>query len=201
MIIIGLTGSIGMGKSTVAEILRRLSIPVHDADAAVKQATSQGGAGFQVIAKRFPNVINASGEIDRERLAREVFSNPSALANLEAILHPLVKESEDRFIAEHKRLGTKIVALDIPLLFETGAEKRVNFVAVVSAPAFIQRRRVLARKGMTEERFQQIISRQMPDSEKRKRADFVIPTGFGIIITKLALKLMLRSIKKQTEVR
>lgn len=201
MIIIGLTGSIGMGKSTTAEMLRDLGVPVHDADAAVKEARRRGGPAFNAIAKRFPNVITASGEVDREKLASEVFSNPAALADLEAIFHPLVKESEERFIEENRRKGTSIIALDMPLLFEVGAEKRVDFVAVVTAPAFIQRHRVLLRKGMTEERYKQILARQMPDAEKCKRADFIIPTGYGKFITKLALKLMLRTVKKQCDLR
>ncbi|WP_296988947.1 dephospho-CoA kinase [Thalassospira sp. UBA1131] len=182
MKILGLTGSIGMGKSTVAAMFRHLGVPVHDADATTHELMAPDGLAFDPIAKAFPDVI-VSGRIDRQALGKIAFANPDVLKTLETILHPLVRAAENRFLAAQRRLGRKLVVLDIPLLYETSGEKRCDHVAVVSAPGFIQRQRVLSREGMTETKFSAILSKQMPDIEKRKRADFIIPTGLGRAVT------------------
>jgi dephospho-CoA kinase len=182
MKVLGLTGSIGMGKSTAAAMFRYLGVPVHDADASIHELMAPGGAGFDPIARAFPDVI-IDGRIDRQALGKIAFADPAVLKQLESILHPLVRVAETRFLAQQRRLGRKLVVLDIPLLYETAGEKRCDHVAVVSAPGFIQRQRVLAREGMTDAKFSAILSKQMPDSEKRKRADFIIPTGLGRAVT------------------
>lgn len=182
MVILGLTGSIGMGKSTAAAMFRHLGVPVHDADASIHQLMEPGGRAFDRIAGLFPDVV-VDGRIDRSALGKKAFSDPEILARLEGVLHPLVRDEENRFLRRQRLLGRKLVVLDIPLLYETAGEKRCNFVAVVSAPRFIQRQRVMARQGMTEEKFSAILSKQMPDGEKRRRADFVIPTGLGRAVT------------------
>lgn len=178
MIVLGLTGSIGMGKSTVAAILRRLRVPVHDADAAVHRLLARGGAAVAKVAAAFPDALGA-GAIDRTALGRIVFDNPAALARLERILHPLVRNEEARFLAAQRRAGETIVALDIPLLFETGGEKRCDAVIVVTAPRRVQRGRVLGRRGMTAAKLAGIEARQLSDAEKRRRADYLVPTGLG----------------------
>ncbi|MBX2832342.1 MAG: dephospho-CoA kinase [Rhodospirillales bacterium] len=182
MVILGLTGSIGMGKSTAAKMFKYLGVPVHDADASSHLLMAPDGLAFDAIAKAFPDVI-INGRIDRQALGKQVFSNRVLLKKLEAILHPLIRAQEIRFLRNQRMLGRKLVVLDIPLLYETGGEKRCDNVAVVSAPAFIQRQRVLAREGMTDDKFYAILSKQMPDIEKRRRADFVIPTGLGRSVT------------------
>jgi len=178
MLVIGLTGSIGMGKSTAATMLRRLGLPVHDADAAVHRLTAPGGAAVEAVAEAFPGV-RRDGGIDRAKLGAAVLSDTAALQRLEAILHPLVRAEARAFLAKQARLRRPLAVLDIPLLFETGGERLCDVVIVVSAPAYIQRARVLRRPGMTEERFQAILERQMPDAEKRRRADFVVKTGLN----------------------
>lgn len=182
MIILGLTGSIGMGKSTAAGMFRYLGVPVHDADAVVHDLMKPGGAAFNAIAKKFPDAVQA-GRIDRKILGGLVFGNASELAKLEGILHPLVQSREKAFLRQQRRVGRRLVVLDIPLLFETGGDARCDYVAVVSAPAFVQRQRVLARPGMKDETFRQILQKQMPDRDKRRRADFIIPTGLGRAVT------------------
>jgi dephospho-CoA kinase len=178
LIVLGLTGSIAMGKSTAAENFRRLGVPVHDADAAVHLLMAAGGAAVAPLAREFPEALKA-GAIDRAVLRKTVLDNPKALKRLEAILHPLVRLSERAFLARARMRRDPVVVLDIPLLYETGAEKRCDAVAVVSAPRFVQRGRLFARPGMTEDWIAQIEARQVPDAEKRRRADFVIPTGLG----------------------
>jgi dephospho-CoA kinase len=178
MLIVGLTGSIGMGKSTAAAMLRRLGLPVHDADAAVHRLMARGGAAVEAVAAAFPGVERA-GVIDRKLLAAKVLGDPAALKRLEAILHPLVRHETRRFLALQARLRRPLAVLDIPLLYETGGEDRCDVVIVVSAPAFIQRARVLSRPGMSEARFRAILQRQLPDAEKRRRADFVVQTGLN----------------------
>jgi dephospho-CoA kinase len=173
--ILGLTGSVGMGKSATAAIFRRRGIPVHDADATV-HGLYQGKAQA-AIAAAFPDAI-VEGRVDRPRLGALVFGDAQAMARLEAIVHPLVGEAERVFLDRER--ARSLVVLDIPLLFETGAEQRCHAVAVVSAPAEVQRERVLARPGMTQERFAAILARQMPDAEKRRRAHAVIDTGRGL---------------------
>lgn len=179
MIVLGLTGGIAMGKSTASAIFRSFAVPVFDADAAVHALLAPGGAAVAAVEAAFPGCGDATGGIDRAALGRRVFGQPDALARLEAILHPGVKALEARFLARCRAAGERLVVLDIPLLLETGGERRVDAVAVVSAPAFLQARRVLRRPGMTPERLRAIRARQMPDREKRRRADFVIPSGLG----------------------
>ena len=176
---IGLTGSIAMGKSETARLFAQLGIPVYDADAAVHRLYAKGGAAVAPIAAVFPDAI-VDGAVDRTRLARAVTDDPAALRRLEALVHPLVAEERERVIADAERVGADLVVLDIPLLFETGGEKDVDAVVVVSAPAEVQEARVLARPGMTIEKLRAIQARQMPDAEKRGQADFVIDTSRGI---------------------
>ncbi|NIA71713.1 dephospho-CoA kinase [Pelagibius litoralis] len=178
MLVIGLTGSIGMGKSTAVAMLRRLGLPVHDADAAVHRLMAKGGAAVAAVEAAFPGVV-VEGAVDRARLASKVLGDPAALSRLEAILHPLARASARAFLAQQARLQRPLAVLDIPLLFETGGEKICDAVIVVSAPAATQRARVMARPGMTEERFQAILAQQMPDAEKRRRADFVVQSGLN----------------------
>ncbi|MEL7525896.1 MAG: dephospho-CoA kinase [Pseudomonadota bacterium] len=177
MIRIGLTGSIGMGKSTTARMFADEGIPVHDADACV-HALYEGRA-VPLIGDAFPGTI-IDGKVDRGRLSKKVLGNPEAMKQLEEIIHPLVREEEQTFLDLARLDGQSIVLMDIPLLFETGAEDRVDTIVVVTADPDIQRERVLSRDGMTEDRFQSILEKQMPDAEKRKRADFLIDTGSGI---------------------
>lgn len=177
MIILGLTGSIGMGKSTTAKMFADAGVPVHDADATVHRI--QNGAALEAIGSAFPGVV-VDGKVDRAMLGGAVFGKPGELRRLEAILHPLVRADSDAFLARHRKLGTPIVLLDIPLLFETGGRHRVDKVVVVTAPASVQCERVMARPGMTSERFESILSRQTPDSEKREQADFLIDTSLGL---------------------
>ncbi len=179
MIRIGLTGSIGMGKSTTAKMFAERGVPVHDADACVHALYE--GRGVPLIGDAFPGTI-VDGKVDRTLLSKQVLGNPEAMKRLEDIVHPLVHEEEQVFLDLARMDGHSAVLMDIPLLFETGAETRVDVVVVVSADADIQRDRVLARDGMTEERFQAILETQVPDAEKRDRADFLIDTGQGLAI-------------------
>ncbi len=178
MRILGLTGSIGMGKSTAAAMLRRLRVPVHDADATVHALFARGGKAVDAVDAAFPGVVK-DGSVDRTALGARVFGDGMALKMLEAIVHPLVRAAERDFLARHRRYHTPLVVLDIPLLFETHGEGRCDVVAVVSAPAFLQAARVLARPGMTRQRLDAVLAKQMPDGQKRRRADVVIPTGLG----------------------
>ena len=177
MIVLGLTGSIAMGKSTAAQTFRSFGLPVFDADAAVHRLLRPGGAAVAAVAAAFPGCLDPRGGIDRPALGRRVFGDPAALRQLEAILHPRVRAGQDRFLGRCRARGERLAVLDIPLLYETGAERRVDAVAVVSAPAFLQTQRVLRRPGMTPARLAAIRARQLPDRDKRRRADFVIPTG------------------------
>ncbi len=176
MRVLGLTGCIGMGKSAAARALRRLGVPVHDADAAVHRLMGPGGGAVAAVGRAFPGIV-ADGAVDRAALGRRVFDNPAALARLEAILHPLVQRSEQRFLRGASARREPVAVLDIPLLFETSGERRCDAVIVVSAPRFVQEARVLRRKGMTAARLLAVRARQMPDAEKRRRADFVVRTG------------------------
>lgn len=187
MLVLGLTGSIGMGKSTAAAMFRRLGLPVHDADASVHNLFRAGGGAVAPIAQRFPKAVE-QGAVNREILGKLVFGDAAALKDLEAIVHPLVRRERDRFLALHRRAGRRAAVLDVPLLFETGGETVCDHVFVVSAPAFLQRQRVLARPGMTENRLSSILKKQMPDREKRRRADFVLPTGLGRAVTMRVIK-------------
>lgn len=171
--LLGLTGGIGMGKSTAARMFRELGHPVWDADAAVHRLYAPGGAAVVPVTAAFPAALKDGG-IDRAALREVLAADPGGFARLESIVHPLVAEDRAAFIAAHE--DAPIVVLDIPLLFEGGSERQMDGVAVVSAPAEVQRARVLARPGMTEENFRLILSRQMPDAEKRARADWVVPS-------------------------
>lgn len=173
--LLGLTGSIGMGKSATADLFRRLGVPVHDADAAV-HALYRGRAA-PLIEKAFPGTV-IDGVVDRTRLGGAVLADPARMKELEAIVHPLVREEEENFLKKISAFAT-VAVLDIPLLFETGGEVRCDAVAVVTAPPAVQRERVLARPGMTEEKFKSISAKQMPDAEKRARAHFIVDTGRG----------------------
>ncbi|HYE52946.1 MAG TPA: dephospho-CoA kinase [Azospirillaceae bacterium] len=178
MIVLGLTGSIGMGKSTAARMLRRLGCPVHDADAAVHRLYAPGGAAVGPIGAVFPEAV-VDGGVDRTALSRLVVGKPDALRRLEEIVHPLVRRETDGFLERARASGARVAVLDIPLLYETGGEGRVDKVLVVSAPAEVQRARVLARPGMDAAKLDAILARQVPDAEKRRRADFVVETGLG----------------------
>ena len=178
MIVLGLTGSIGMGKTSAARSLRRLGIPVHDADATVHRLLGPGGKAVPAIRRLFPQAVE-DGAVNRRTLGGIVFADPAALRQLESVLHPMVREEERTFLKRMRRCRQPLVVLDIPLLYETGGAARVDAVIVVSAPALLQARRVLARPGMTPEKFAQILLQQTPDAEKRRRADFVVTTGLG----------------------
>jgi dephospho-CoA kinase len=178
MKVLGLTGSIGMGKSTAANTFRRLRIPVFDADAAVHRLQGRGGAAVRLIEAAFPGTTR-DGRVDREALRARVLTDPAALTRLERIVHPLVRRAEASFIAAARRRGEEVVVLDIPLLLETGGRRHVDQVIVVSAPPAVQRTRVLARRGMTEERLKAILARQMPDAQKRRKADHIVRTGLS----------------------
>lgn len=178
MVILGLTGSIGMGKSVAAGMFRRLGVPVHDADAAVHRLLGRRGGAVAAVAAAFPGVLR-EGAIDRAELGRRVFGDPAALGRLEGVLHPAVRRDQAAFLKRQARRGCKLAVLDVPLLFETGADIDCDAVAVVSAPPFVQAARVLARPGMTRQRLAAIRAQQMADAEKRRRADYVIPSGLG----------------------
>ncbi|WP_376097540.1 dephospho-CoA kinase [Roseomonas sp. CCTCC AB2023176] len=186
MKVLGLTGGIGMGKSTAAATFRRLRVPVFDADAAVHRLQGPGGAAVRPIAAAFPGTTRDTPRgpaVDREALRRAVLGDDAAdraaLRQLEAIVHPLVRREERRFLAAARRRGERLAVLDIPLLFETGGERRVDEVVVVSAPAAVQRARVLRRRGMTEERLAAILARQVPDALRRRRADHLVLSGLS----------------------
>jgi dephospho-CoA kinase len=177
VIVVGLTGSIGMGKSTAAAMLRRLGVPLFDADDVVHRMLAPGGAAVGKVEALFPSTRAANRGIDRGRLGRRVFGDPAALARLEAIIHPMVGDAERRFLAQARARREPLAVLDIPLLFESRGSARCDYVIVVSAPSRLQRLRVMRRPGMTAARFGAILAQQMPDAEKRWRADFVVPTG------------------------
>jgi dephospho-CoA kinase len=177
MIILGLTGSIGMGKSTTAKLFEEAGVPVYDADATVHRLYE--GEAAPAIEAAFPGTT-VNGKVDRTRLSAQVVHNPAAMKRLEAIVHPLVWEGRRRFLEEQGRRGVKIAVLDIPLLFETGADKDVDAIVVVTAPKSLQRARVMARANMTEEKFESILARQTSDEEKRRRADFIVHTDAGL---------------------
>lgn len=179
MLVLGLTGSIGMGKSTTSAMFEAEGAPVYDSDAAVHALYAAGGAAVAPVEAAFPGVV-VDGAIDRAKLSARVVGDPEALAKLEAIVHPLVGADRIGFFQKAQAEGRDIVVLDIPLLFETNGQKSVDKVVVVSAPPEVQRARVLARPGMTPEKFEAILARQLPDAEKRARADFVIDTGQGL---------------------
>lgn len=176
---VGLTGSIGMGKSETAKLFARLGLPVFDADAAVHALYAPGGEGVAAIAQCFPQAVTGD-RVDRSRLAAIIAADPPALLTLEAVIHPLVRKAEERFIEAARARNEDVVILDIPLLFETGRAKTMDAIVVVSAPEAVQRERVLKRVGMTQEKFDAIRARQVPDVDKRAKADFVIETDKGL---------------------
>ncbi|MDX2074257.1 MAG: dephospho-CoA kinase [Alphaproteobacteria bacterium] len=178
MITIGLTGGIGMGKSTIARQCALLGAKTLNSDDVVHRLMSPGGKAFAKVSENFPQVV-AAGKIDRKKLGEIVFADDKKLTILEAILHPLVIAEEEKFARAMKNKGARILVLDIPLLFETGGERRMDLTLVATAPAFIQAQRVLARPHMTREKLAAIRARQMPDAEKRKRADGIVHTGLG----------------------
>lgn len=196
MITVGLTGSIGMGKSTVAAMFADEGAMVWDADAAVRRLYTPGAPGHDAVAARFPEAVGEGG-VDREKLSALVLNDAVALADLEALIHPLVGADRGAFIDEAARAGAEIVVLDIPLLFEKGSEKFFDAVIVVSAPADVQRGRVLARPGMTEKKFRSILMKQTPDAEKRRRADYVIDTGVPLEATLEQVRAVMAALRKR----
>jgi dephospho-CoA kinase len=179
VIVVGLTGSIGMGKSTTAAMFAEAGAPVYDADAEVGKIYAKGGAATEPLAAAFPGVVK-DGAVDREALRQQVLGDPQAIARLNAIVHPLLGAGRAAFFDKARNDGTEIIVLDIPLLYETGGDARVDAVVVVSAPPEAQRQRVLARPGWNDERLAAILAQQWPDAEKRARADFVIDTSKGL---------------------
>ena len=198
MFILGLTGSLGMGKSTTAKFFAEEGVPVHDADAAVHQLYA--GEAAPLIEAAFPGTTEHS-KVDREKLGRRVLGDEAAIRKLEAIVHPLVRATEERFLAEAERGGAKVAVLDIPLLFETRGELRCDAVAVVTAPPDLQRLRAFERPGMSEEKFRAILANQMPDAEKRARADFIVDSGHGFEHARAQVRAILQQVRnmpKQT---
>ncbi len=194
--VLGLTGSIAMGKSTAAKILQQLGVPVFDADAAVHSLMKPGTATTTAIEKRFPGATNDRG-VDRQKLGTIVFADPKALKDLEQIVHPQTRALREQFLRQAALQRRTFVALDIPLLFEIKGERLCDAAIVVSAPAFLQKQRALARPGMTETRLKGILSRQMPDAEKRRRADAVVVSGLGKRVTLRGLLKFLRLHKQR----
>jgi len=196
MIIVGLTGSIGMGKSTTAALFADEGVPVNDADRVVHELYRS--EAVEPVARIFPDTI-VDGIVDRAKLSANLAKNPAKFKELEAIVHPLVRNRELTFLEQQRALGHAFVVLDIPLLFETGGEKRVDRIVVVSCEPEMQRARVLARPGMTEEKFQLILSRQVPDAQKRARADYVIDTGHGIDSARAQVKTIVKELREEAE--
>jgi dephospho-CoA kinase len=193
MFILGLTGSLGMGKSATAQMFADEGVPVHDADAAVHRLYE--GEAVPPIEAAFPGVTR-DGKVDRARLGKRVIGDAAAIARLESIVHPLVHREEQRFLAEAERAGAPVAVLDIPLLYETGADKRCDAVVVVSAPPDVQRARAFERPGMSEEKLQAILAKQMPDAEKRARADFIVDSGHGFDAARAEVRYILKRVSK-----
>lgn len=205
MIVLGLTGSIGMGKSTVAEMMKKQGIPVHDSDAAVHELIRPGGKAYAAITAAFPYFEypalyqGKEKTLCRETLGKIVFGDEERRARLELIVHPFVQESQQDFLKKQRSLGAEMAVLDIPLLFETGAEARVDYTINCSAPVCVQKARVMARPGMTTEKFYAINAAQMPDEEKCARADFVLKTGLNRAQTIKELKKILQQLRSLKE--
>lgn len=198
MIVIGLTGSIGMGKSTTAGLFADEGVPVFDADAAVAALYAPGGAAVKPLGEAFPDVIR-DGAVDRDALSAHLKAHPQDFARLESIVHPLVGEARHGFIEKARADGAPFVVFDIPLLFETGQHERVDVIVVVSAPEDIQRERVLARNGMSEEKLAMILARQTPDAEKRASADFVVDSSKGVDHARDQVRAILESLRERAE--
>ena len=199
MIVVGLTGSIGMGKTTTAAMFAEAGAAVFDADAAVHALYAPGGAAVDAVVRAFPGVRKPEGGVDRALLSAKVRGDAAAFARLEGIVHPFVAARRTAFVRDAERRGAAVAVLDIPLLFEVGAADAVDAVVVVSAPSDVQRARVLARPGMTEALFEAIRARQVPDAEKRARADYVIDTGRGFASARLQVDAVLRSLRRRAE--
>ncbi len=198
MIILGLTGSIGMGKSATASLFRDAGVPVYDADAAVHALYAEGGAAVAPLEAAFPGVAD-QGAIDRQKLRERVLNDAEAMKRLEGIVHPLAGEAQLDFRKRAKEQGAPFAVLDIPLLFETGGNRHCSYTLVVSAPADVQRARVLARPGMTEEAFTAILARQMPDADKRARADFILSTAHGFDFARDHVRAIISLIQRIAE--
>jgi dephospho-CoA kinase len=192
VVVLGLTGSVGMGKSTTAAMFRDEGVPVHDADAAVHLLYR--GAAVTPVESAFPGVTK-DGEIDRAELRSRVLADPDAMKRLEAIVHPLVRASRDAFMETARSEGAAMVVLDIPLLFEVGADREVDRIVVVTAPKTVQKARVLSRPGMTAKHFSAILAKQVPDAEKRRRADWVIDTGDGLEAARAAVRRIVAEVR------
>ena len=194
MIVLGLTGSIAMGKSTASALFRREGVPVFCADQTVHRLLGPGGAAVAAIEANFPGVV-AAGAVDRVQLAAKVFADPHALKRLEAIVHPLVIDAQDRFLKAAARRGNPLAVLDIPLLFEAGLDRLCDRIAVVSAPASVQYQRLVRRRTLDAVRIKATLARQMPDALKRRRADFIIPSGQGRALTRRVIVNIIRTLK------
>jgi dephospho-CoA kinase len=195
MIVVGLTGSIGMGKSTVAKMFAEEGAPAFNSDDAVHALYAPGGAAVALVEAAFPGVVR-DGAIDRTELSKRVVGDDEAIHRLESIVHPLVRQAQANFLATQRAAGTAAVVLDIPLLFESTGAQSVDKVVVVSAPADVQRARVLARPGMTEEKFEKLLGRQVPDAEKRARADFVVDTSGSFDNTRTQVRAVLDALRE-----
>jgi len=196
MFVLGLTGSIGMGKSTTAKLFAELGVPVYDADAIVHQLYD--GEAVAAIEAAFPGTT-ADGKVNRTKLSARVVHDPAAIQRLEEVVHPMLGSSRQKFFADAEGSGAPVVVVDVPLLFETGGEKRVDAVVVVTTSPELQRQRVLARGMMDDEKFNAILSRQMPDGEKRKRADFVVDTSHGLQPVRAQIKDILAEVVKMPQ--
>jgi dephospho-CoA kinase len=194
MIVLGLTGSIGMGKSTTAKMFADAGVPVHDSDETVHRLYS--GKAAPLVEAAFPGTT-VSGVVDRAKVGARVLGDAAALKTLETIIHPLVRADAEAFLTRHRAAGAPLVVLDIPLLFETGGRSRVDKVVVVTAPAEVQRARVLARPGMSEEKLAAILAKQVPDAEKRRLADFVIDTGEGMEAARAAVGAIIAELSER----
>jgi dephospho-CoA kinase len=191
MFVLGLTGSIGMGKSTTAKFFAEEGVPVHDADGAVHRLYD--GAAVPLIEAAFPGTTQ-NGKVDREKLAKSVLGDPAKIKRLEGIVHPLVHQVRERFLTDAEKSGAKVAVLDIPLLYETGGDKRCDAVVVVSAPAEVQRTRAFERPGMSEQKLAAIMANQVPDAEKRARADFIVDTSQGFELARAQVRDILQRV-------
>ncbi len=197
--VIGLTGSIGMGKSETAKMFEKARIPVFDSDAAVHILMGKDGAATPLVGAAFPNVMTPNG-IDRKALGARVFDDPAALKRLESILHPMVSDRRQSFFDQAAAEGHDLVVMDVPLLFETGGEKQCDFTVVVSAPPALQRRRVLSRPNMTVQKFENILAQQMPDEEKRRRADFIVHSDQGLSYAEDQVAKIIENIRMKKDI-